>query len=107
MTNYENGVVHLGFVGVNGGEGANQHYFATNGWHKLLYTTTQETKQFRFFVRNGVDNKYSINKHIVLIEGDHTNEDVPISAKSGINSTINPNITIISHPFIFGKGGRL
>ena len=107
MANYENGVIHLGFVGANGGEGANQCYFAKNGWHKFLYTTTKETKQFRFFVRNGVDNKYSINKHIVLVEGDHTNEDVPSSAESGINSTINPNITIISHPFIFGKGGRL
>ena len=107
MSDYEVGVLHLQLMDSSYTVSSNDNICLANGWYKVLFTTTAETGYFRFFNRNGVDNKYSINKHIVLVEGDHTNEDVPISAESGINSTINPNITIISHPFIFGKGGRL
>ena len=82
-------------------------YKNSNGWHKILFTTTGEATQFRMFTTASIDNIYSINKNIILIEGDHTNEDVPISAESGINSTTNPTITFTTHPFIFGKGGRI
>ena len=107
MSDYEVGILHLQLMDSSYAVSSNDNLCFANGWYKILFTTIAETGYLRFFNRNGVDNKYSINKHIVLVEGDHTNEDVPISAKSGINSTINPNITITTHPFIFGKGGRL
>ena len=108
MSDYEVGALHLNLMDSSfTSSSSNNPYFGSNGWHKILFTTTAETGYFRFFNRGGVDNKYSINKHMVLIEGDHTNEDVPISAESGINSTTNPTITTTTHPFIFGKGGRI
>ena len=108
ITDYNMGVLHIRLTNSSFQSSSVQEgMISSNGLHKILLTTNNIGVNLFLFPNNGVDNKYSINKHIVLVEGDHTNEDVPSSAKSGINSTINPNITIISHPFIFGKGGRL
>ena len=108
MTDYSVGVLHIRLTNSSSQISSVQEgMISSNGLHKILLTTNNIGVNLFLFPNNGVDNKYSINKHIVLVEGDHTNEDMPISAESGINSTINPNITIISHPFIFGKGGRL
>ena len=107
MDDYQTGVIHTNLISTQNTQGSNQDYWAVNGWRKILFTTTEECNNFRFFVRNGVDNIYSISKHIILVEGDHTSEEPPISAESGINSTTNPTITTTTHPFIFGKGGRL
>ena len=41
--------------------------------------------------------------NVLVVEGSYET----LNYFEGIGSTINPNITIISHPFIFGKGGRL
>lgn len=57
---------------------------------------------------SGKDIVIKVPKHIMVVEGDYFNTDVlDDKCFEGISSTINPNITIISHPFIFGKGGRL
>ena len=108
VTDYNVGTLHIRLTDSSSQiSSVQERMISSNGLHKVLLTTNDIGVNLFLFPNNGVDNKYSINKHIVLIEGDHTNEDVPSSAESGINSTINPNITIISHPFIFGKGGRL
>ena len=41
--------------------------------------------------------------NVMVVEGSYET----LNYFEGIGSTINPDITIISHPFIFGKGGRL
>ena len=41
--------------------------------------------------------------NVLVVEGSYET----LNYFEGIGSTINPDITIISHPFIFGKGGRL
>jgi hypothetical protein len=108
MEDYELGTLHLDMINKNGTPCSNQFYFSKNGWQKLLLTTTiNGANRVRIYNNNGVDNKYKINKHIILVRGDHTSEEPPISAESGINSTTNPTITFTTHPFIFGKGGRL
>ena len=108
MEDYETGVLHIDMINRNGTPCSNQFYFLKNGWQKLLFTTTIDgANRIRMYNRNGVDNKYKINKHIILVRGDHTSEEPPISAESGINSTTNPTITFTTHPFIFGKGGKI
>ena len=57
----------------------------------------------------GTEITLKVPKYCMIIEGDHI-DNPHLSAYEcfdSIGSTINPNITIISHPFIFGKGGRL
>ena len=83
---------------------------------KYVFTTSDVTIN-RIVVRlvftlndgeSGKDIVIKVPKHIMVVEGDYFNTDVlDDKCFEGINSTINPNITIISHPFIFGKGGRL
>lgn len=104
------GVLHCDlYNGRTNTPASDQRYFGSerNGWFALTFVTTQEATSFRVFVRNGVENYYLLNKKIVLMEGEHSIEEMIPCEDSGINSTINPDITIISHPFIFGKGGRL
>ena len=50
-----------------------------------------------------------VPKYCMIIEGDHV-DNPHLSAYEcfdSIGSTINPTITIVTHPFIFGKGGRI
>ena len=108
MEDYETGILHIDMINKNGTPCSNQFYFSKNGWQKLLFTTTTDgVNRIRMYNRHGVDNKYKINKHIILVRDDHTSEEPPISAESGINSTTNPTITFTTHPFIFGKGGKI
>ena len=108
ITDYNVGILHIRLVNSSSQTSTVQdRVISSNGLHKILLTTKDTSTYLHLFPNNVVDNKYSINKHIILVEGDHTNEDVPISAESGINSTINPTITFTTHPFIFGKGGKI
>lgn len=57
---------------------------------------------------SGKDIVIKVPKHIMVVEGDYFNTDIlDDKCFEGIGSTINPTITIMSHPFEFGKGGRL
>lgn len=48
-----------------------------------------------------------VMKNVFILEGNCSEIAQDLQFFEGINSTINPTITIITHPFIFGKGGRL
>ena len=57
---------------------------------------------------SGKDIVIKVPKHIMVVEGDYFNTDVfDDKCFEGIGSTTNPTITTITHPFVFGKGGRL
>ena len=48
-----------------------------------------------------------VMKNVFILEGDCSEIAQDLQFFEGIISTTNPTITIITHPFIFGKGGRI
>ena len=92
--------------------GFNYEYGIDYTWdyENQIFTLTpkQDTNCVIIYIKQPLSSKVRINNCVYIT--DDLEKAKSYNIKDGFNgivSTINPNITIISHPFIFGKGGRL
>ena len=81
MKLYETGYPHICFMDESNRQLASDREWtpSTTGVLKTKFTTssTVEAAILRIIPRNGIDNIYTINKNIIVLEGDYTNVDIP------------------------------
>ncbi len=80
ISSYSHGYPHFCFMNPENNRPTTQEITPTSvGLKKLVFTTdaNMDSYYFRILTRNGVDNKYSIDRDIVILEGDWTNREVP------------------------------
>ena len=79
ISSYTHGIPHFCFMNKENNKPTTQELtIASSGLHKLVFTTKtdMDSYYFRIIPRNGIDNKYSIDRDIVILEGDHTDKDL-------------------------------
>ena len=75
VLSYTHGMPHFCFMNKENNKVTTQQLtLMSSGLHKLVFTTNADSDSyyFRILPRNGVDNKYSIDRNIIILEGDHT-----------------------------------
>ena len=105
MKSYETGYPHIGFMDESNRQLASDKEWtpSTTGVLKTKFTTssTVEAARLRIIPRSGIDNIYTINKNIIILEGDYTNVDIPYfegmqSVKMPILHTVGKNLATVS-----------
>ena len=79
ISSYTQGITHFCFMNKENNKTATQELTtSSSGLHKLVFTTKPDIDSyyFRIIPRNGMDNKYSIDRDIIILEGDHTDKDI-------------------------------